>query len=698
VSLKDLLDNYANALTTISIVVSALVTLWITGRNYTQRSLHWRTIRQQLKDEVARVRGHRTLTSPTTMISTLLEEPGLWVEPRFVDAVETLQKGVLTLLPEAELRSVLFDATRPSRIAIVGATARGKSTFARKLFCDLALAYERGVSGYYPMFIDCSVDFLTPEQDDRSSVERGLGSEKINQIKRIRPRKIVLIMDGLDEVFYSPQRGGVSNVLRHLNISDNVVMFARPVTFAEFLKYNPQIAPTRTVQFEEYDVELLNLFAEAVLHKVFQVSDVQRARLLPALTKAISERVITAPLHLVLAVEHALSSSLNNSLSFNSLAQIYGRYVESLLQREIAATQHPLESHQVQEVLEHLCGMLVQRIPDGNTFHAPGLSFGVAEIRTACDAVLGPMKTSGAASPVTWIAARSILERESGSGLDVTRLRFSHPSFVDFFVARHILRRLESNPSRAADLLAVFMPLEVYSFLKLFFRLDIDARRGSRIIDVARVAVEQHIEDAQNGDIVAQLRIEQIIYITAHIRSSLAVQFVRKLALELPIPFVTRGAAIGLAYGGVEEDLHRYILQLEHEYEACTLGPHNTLNLIHHLAYFGDIATPFQGSPAVEDVISAAQTWSKLMDQLRSPLHVGSRILALYTLEVLVRTSQTNACLRTEARFVISPLSNLLSTDELRNDPTLRRRVLRLSTQLSHLQSQLTQESQLCLM
>lgn len=699
--LKDLLSQYSDALTTLSIVASAILTVWVFLRRRLARAWKWSrtpSLRARLGSEIARIRAQRTLTRSTVTIGTLIEDPELWVEPRFVDpalAATAPGPGVGRQLRVEDLCSLLLHSSQQTRLALVGAAARGKSTFARKLFCELAEAYQKRQCRRYPVFVDLSEPLAREESSGDSSARSSPDRPALRGlIARTQRDGIILVADGLDEAFYSGRRSEAYEVLKLPGTKGACVALVRPTTFVEFLKYSPEVAPTRTLHFADYDANRLLAFARATLDRVWGASAERRAQLLPLVGDAVERGVVAAPLHVVMAVENALSLPPDRALHFDSLARVYGRYVESLLQRETAALPGSLKSFQVQEVLEYICGALVLRVAPGNTFQSPGVSFGLAHIREACEAVLGTSHATAAdLGAPTWIAVRSLLERESETGAEPGRWKFSHPSFVDFFVARHVLRQLESDAGRTARLMAVHMPQEVYTFLKMFIKLDVDAQRAAQIVGVARTVLDDQLNRAQSGEAIAELQIEQVAHLVAHIRHPEAIDFARQVARKLPTPFVSRGVAIGLAFGGVEDDLRRYVSDLEAEYLAQGLGPKNALNLEHQLAYFGDVVSQFQIRPSGTRIVTASQLLHKQLSQLRGPLHSASRVVDLYTVEVLLRIAHTNEPLRAEIRLLLTGIEGLLLAPHLSADASLGHRLGRLSDALEGLRAQLRTET-----
>ena len=662
---KDELAKYSDALTTASIIISALVAIGFYIKQRVWKKWRVPTFRELLKTEITSVRGHKTLTRATVTIGDLIDDPFLWVEPRFIDLEGMFIASVASEKKQIrveDLCEILLDNAKSVRVSIIGSSSRGKSTFARKLFCKLATEFLEGHHNCYPIFVDFATKAVQTDRRDHAQNSSVLPQESVfDRIATVRPRKIILIADGMDEAFYSGRHTDVLTVIKLLEPTDVSVTFVRPMTFIEFIKYNTALTPIRTFQFADYDKNRLLSHASAILERVWNISRDRLLCMMPPLIEAVKNGVITTPMHIAMAVDISLNVPGNASFSLETLASIYGRYIESLIQREASALQNPIKSYEVLEVLEELCGTQVLHVTHSNTFQSSGIMFRLAEINEACETVMGTTD----AKLVTWFTERSLLERDTATVADCVRWKFSHPSFVDFFVARHVLHQLQSNAIRTAKLMEVHLPQEVYAFLKMFLKFDTDLPRRAKIINVAQTVYQDCLGRAQRGDPIAELQIEQIAHLVAHIPTPEAITFARHAVQEVETPFISRGVAIGLSFAGVEEDLFQYVEDLEEEYQERGLGPKNTLNLVHQLLYFGDIATEFPMHSATIMINTASQTLSKLLSQLQIPLHCGSRAVDLYTIEVLIRLAKTNPALEAEIRLIQPVISNLLSAPHL---------------------------------
>jgi hypothetical protein len=212
---------------------------------------------------------------------------------------------------------------------------------------------------------------------------------------------------------------------------------------------------------------------------------------------------------------------------------------------------------------------------------------------------------------------------------------FIHKSFQEYFVSRYFYDSMISDYNTTASNFCQIISPSVSEFLKEYiYRINEDATILNSVVQICKQAYKENLQESEDAHVAARRRIarQQLAYYIGNLKSQFAVSFLHsRLEKEIDL-WIRRGIFIGLAFGGNENFLHKYVDLLREERGHCCDANENFVNIGFHLSFFGD--QPLnelhpeidQGLPLCEN------TFKALVYQLGTETDRGSWRLNLYTL------------------------------------------------------------------
>jgi hypothetical protein len=631
-NLKKLLDDYSPTLQAIAYLLAgagAIVAIF-RKRLHLQRFVSpRRQLLKQLTAETEALKESPALTRSGLSFGDLLESPGLLVEVHLRLLPTMAAHNRSSALTAAEFRRLVFDTRGKLHVCVIGPATSGKSTLARSLFYTAVNALNSALTLSVPIYLDLAVISTLLKIESRPD------ENAIKQNSRLPDNPRLIIVDGVDEAIYSGHSLAVDLVLNTVRDIDRLVVFCRYSAYREYFSFKGRTSFDYQLQIEEYGVTSLRHYAQALLNFFRQPPQIAE-NVLHMIDAALDVGALRTPLHVAMAIETASEDTASMS-RVDSLVQVYGRYIGMVLDRETSKPGCPISASELQSILESIAALVLDRTPEGSLVRSPGAVASIEDIRAAATKVLGPERASSMASHVVdWVTVRSLFDGDAGGSGASSRWTFTHPSYCDYFVSCSVLSALQSDIQRSRQIFLRLLPQEVDQFVK-YALLDNRFRDSlTHIISNVRVVLRSESEKGNNNHQISELCVEQLAYLVAHINIYAATALAKETARTSASLLVKRGIAIGLAFGGIREDLVAYVSELRDELQVCGFGQRNRLNVAHQLAYFGDTDVIQDSSIEQIDLGHASNTISKLLKQATTSVHHPSRLLDLYTLESLI--------------------------------------------------------------
>jgi hypothetical protein len=203
----------------------------------------------------------------------------------------------------------------------------------------------------------------------------------------------------------------------------------------------------------------------------------------------------------------------------------------------------------------------------------------------------------------------------------------------------HIMRNFQSDPILTSKLFSRLFSQEITEFIKALILMPEISYSAQQFVRTARSIVSESEYDLKQNDRIAEIRVEQTLYLLSHIEDVAIQKYLNDLPQHVRTPFIERGIFLGSASGGRPQQLEAYIELLRSELQEIGLGKNNRVNLFHQLPYFGDTDALLDSDSFDIAELPISNTLQKLIAQTSSSLHFSSRILDLYTIESLVYLS-----------------------------------------------------------
>jgi hypothetical protein len=615
--LKDILDNFSPTLQAVAYLLAAAGGAYGLYRRIPRRNMRPTAEDiQQLTTKVRAVLEQPTIATRSMSFGSMIERD-LFLE---LSLVPTGSAHDQTPTDVTLLQRKLMD--NDLRLCVVAPSSRGKSTMARKLFCDLAIPWTEqsarlvpsNPGGKFPILFDFSSGTLPVGDDTFNSF--------LSSADRTSPA--LLVVDGLDEAYYSGGINSVNEILGKMKPSDSIIAFCRPSTYHDYITHSCPITFDEYYSIESYRPEQLLAYGSLL----------QSAEPATIVVEGVASGVLQTPLHIAMALA-AQGDGTSAPMTHINIDALYEGYIYSILSRESAKPGYALTAEEVFAILLELGGAAVRGSLPLRTFRSPGAVFRYDDFFHSIEKVIGPQRVaSGGKGLIESVILRSIfMPVRAHAASEWTLL---HPTFCDFMVARYLARTMQTNADSISAAFSRVFSSEVYDFLKSFLFDDTNKAHLAKIRSVCQPILIEKAAQALPGT-ENEIVLEQVAHLLAYSRNLAVTSCLRAVAQSTQSALIKRGIAIGVAFSGDLSDLESYVATLRSELNSVGYGHLNRLNFSHQLAYFGDLDTiPNGDQDELVDMRVAAATISKLVRQLGTPMHYPSRLLDLYSLECIV--------------------------------------------------------------
>ncbi|GAA2160976.1 hypothetical protein GCM10009826_28950 [Humibacillus xanthopallidus] len=554
-----------------------------------------------------KVTGSSTLTLRDLDSNTALRMP----------ATASIRAGANRNQPIADVVKHLTEKLRDNgeQYLIVAPPGAGKSLVCRLIFLALAARL--------------------PDNVDRIPVLIDLRAVNLSKAAVLTDGRDVVVMDSLDELLASGTLPQVREAIENESLQGADVIACRTQFYEQFLTGTTLVEGRTVLEMRPWDVPTIERYIDAYHRHVFHTDDLSVVEgLKRRLESPNVESLLSIPLRLNMALDLIPPGENNLPLELNSLS-LHRQWIVQTLRNEAARRGSVLESADKLDLLTHLAW----RFYDEGT---PGLqtapSFTDGQIRQALTEMLFDKTPDEVKAYARDLELHSILIGAEAVGSGTTQFdsfEFMHKTFQEFLVARYIINAAKTGPEAAASVFRQYLSPQVSDFIKDELKNTSSssgiARQLAQNLQGALASYDR--EAAREPD---SIRLRSTIQQICYYLSSLPLEPVRNLMLDrLAIehdPWVSRGLAIGLSFGGETKGIDQYIESLRRERTLGRTTAANDLNIGYHLSFFGD--QPFDPVQPYLDrrLNTVSSTVSRLIYQLSIETDFGSWRLDLYTI------------------------------------------------------------------
>lgn len=561
--------------------------------------------------------------------------------------VELTPTGSVPITDVASLFVRWACAPQPTPTICLGESGAGKSTMA------LLLAMELIEAGLNPVIFDlgpyrpqCSDPDFASEAWMLREVHRLIGEQGLDD-------SYLLILESLDELLTGLRQDEVNSLLARPLFARAPISFCRDTFFQRHVSHT-QFARTRTiVQLNSWDRARISNYIDAY----FKVTDPnegnQRAREVRGLllTHPHLAAICGLPLRLNMLVDLPQPALAAASIDKATLVQLYDVYLWAALKHEAGRFGSILSaSDKVQE----LQGIAWNFFDEKSHGYSDDRDFTIRDLRTYLLAH-PPESRVSEDERLDDLLFRSLLRvRRADSLATVGVVSFQHKSFQEFFVARHIQDRvLNGSSNEVIEAFRLLFSPEVSEFLKEFFvRINESPDTIGAAVSQMSSALQALPERGQ-GDGRHRIAKQQLAYYLGTLQSARARTLLLRLLDTETDPWIARGIAVGLAQGGDEDAVNRYVESLRDERDLPE-RPSNATNVGFHLTFFGDQPVD-PDHPEIDQLTGGCtKTVEGLLYQLGTMTDRGSWRIDAYTLVFLytrARPGLRETCGKTMKRF-----------------------------------------------
>ena len=534
------------------------------------------------------------------------------------------------------LNYLLENVNSQIKLLLLADPGLGKSTFGYSLFISLLdkVNIENDVC-IIPVHIDLrdhlnTVDFGTDEWIKKNIT--GLGVDKSN--KNIT---YFYILDSLDEFLSNCTKSEIKRKLKLEIFNVSNVITCRAHYYSRYLSQSDIARSFDKETLTHWNGDYKQSYTEWYLRKINIHNKISTKEIIKGIesSRYINE-LCKVPLRYNMTLETLADSNLNLDLVQN-IERLYYNYIYTWLQREESRNDNLIESEDKYTLLECVAWNFYDERQIG--VNSEKIHFTTVELQDFLkenDIIkrkYGNIEISELADDLIY---RSILTPIVHS--HPLNIRFSHKSFHEFFVASFINSTLmkKDKIEEVTEIFRVFIPQEVEQFFKEYIhKSNDDVRKLSIISEKLTNAFKKNMKDKNDSAELSskkRIAIEQLSYNMGHYKENSVLNFLENQLRFEKDEFIKRSMIIGLAFGGKNEHIDQYVLELREEV-INNRNERNIVNIGAQLTYFGD--QPFEAvNPEKDYGLEYCQnTIKKLISQFaNSQNNQGSWKLDLYTI------------------------------------------------------------------
>lgn len=522
--------------------------------------------------------------STKLLIREIVENGKLFISPPWANYMGSVRSE--------ELVEYLVSAlSLGKKILLLGEPGQGKTTIFKRVFAIMVDSFVWESSNIMPVYIPLCDFAYSTDNNGRTLLKlwEYLHTRPSNplpltydQFTSQREKKcIVFLFDGLDEMVMEISQRSINESM-HSDIFDLPSVMSCRKNFYE-LNLSESIIQQHSLE----KIELLPLeFTDSVKEYIVTFCNNKRLE-----NDNISKKIIITiqnskelrdfakrPLLLTMILDVFIDSHEMLEIEW-SRAKLYEVYTEKWLKNEAIKPDSKLKWDEKAELLEEIAWLIYQKSVPSSYAYGDELYQTVKFTRTELSELIERyalrFQSTPSAQLMDDICLRSFFMGNYGGYYN-----FIHKSFQEYYVAKHIIKRMQQSAESLAQTLKASTPAEIASFLKDLLQENANYKNKSDLIaDNLINAYKQNFDDIYSSLIIR----EHSCYYLACIGTQKAMQFIEQSYMNETNKWVQRGMMVGLGIFCNREDIiEKYIGMLYTDSEAASI------NIGYNLAYCGD--------------------------------------------------------------------------------------------------------------
>lgn len=589
------------------VVSSAKFTKW--------KRVHRKHLNQYFAHELQELLGSNTPGSTQLKVRDLIESEDVFIPPGWCPyppgEAEPVGQGQYSA-DEKLQDHLIAKVLAGERVLLLGDPGQGKSTLLKRVYYELARRFRDKSSPVVPLYIPCRDLNIDQEAGRRlEGLYRYLHTRNNPLLlseqefrAAVKNRLLVMLFDGFDEI-----RGELNQDAINQRVNSDI--FLNPGVLScrtHFYEFHLSCSPLDInfpnkiclLPLEQKDIEsyIARVCARQKKDSLFGTlaQEIRRDNKLGDLSKR---------LLLLVMITDIYTAGVEFKRGQWNTAKLYDEYTRSWLKNE--ASKSKLGWRDKSELLEQVAWeIFTAKLPSTLAYgDTQKVTISQSEISSLFARLDAPRRYNRQlAEVVEDICSQSCL------GTSGETYHFTHRSFHEYFVARHVIRSIQADRERALDALNQGLPVEIATFLKDMLQLA--TLEPARVEIITKNLTEVYKGALGKDSREALITREQAGYYLSRLKTDRVARFLEAAIRDEPDKWVRRGMIIGLVYKFQRCDvLEAYIENLYTDREA------DSINLGYHLEYYGD--QPPDGDHKYNSYPRCDRTVRALMRHLETP-------------------------------------------------------------------------------
>lgn len=479
---------------------------------------------------------------------------------------------------------------------------------------------------------------------------------------------VVFLFDGLDEKIMELSQQSINELM------NNEIFYVPSILSCRKSFYEHNLSESIIQQRYTEKIELLPLeFTDSVKKYIIAFGKDKGFK-----KEMLSKRIIEAipqnkelqdfaknPLLLTMVLDIIFQS--HRMLKINwSKAKLYDTYTKKWLKNEASKSDSKLRWNEKSEFLEEIAWLIYKKNnPASNAYDDEfyqTMKLTQKEIYELIETFNSYTQPTPLAQVVKSIPLAQIVEDICNRSLligDYNNYCFTHKSFQEYYIAKHIIKCMEKNAEELARTLKESTPAEIADFLEDILQEDAKYKHGNSLI--ADNLIEAYKRNS--GESYSSLTIrEHACYYLACMGTQKATQFLEQTYMNETNKWVQRGMLVGLGIFCNREDIiEKYIDMLDKDSEAASI------NIGFNLAYCGDrsLEEAFKEGFCDNGESNCDGLIRETFHHLRSEKYQAGWALDLFTLRTILQDKRRGIFALNVNRENIPFLNEFLSNDHI---------------------------------
>ncbi|WP_405596718.1 trypsin-like peptidase domain-containing protein [Streptomyces sp. NBC_01410] len=565
------------------------------------------TLWARMQQEQSRLLSRGVPGSSRITVGDLLTRPGLLVAAPWRAADKgTKRVPILNEISSRIIGPPAHGEYRRRGVLLLSDPGMGKTTLTYCLYVELLRNWSTDEFNVLPVRIDLRAVGTRPVDRDFGSADwlsryldnlvDGCGPVSWLGVaeREGMPIRPVLILDSLDEYLSKLTYSHVLSELNKFIFTYASLVCCRTQYFGRFLAHSPFADSMERFELAEWGDAERRDYVGGYVDYCFPEYDTWEAQNVQLRLESRPVRDLChAPLRVNMALELMFKGG-DRIPAISDTLGLYHAYVGQLLQIESAKIGSVLEVNQKLDLLTDIAWHFYDEGGTGDD------GADIFTLRELSDLITNRLEVASgdAHSIVQDLIFRTLLgvESEQFQSLEPTVVRFTHKSFQEYFVARHLFNCMSTDAWATTFDFRKLISAEVSEFVKEYLeRVNKNSRVLSQVCDVCFEAFINNSAGScgNDPDDNARSRVarQQLAYYLGNLRSKRITEFLKEKLEQEQDLWIQRGIILGLAFGGTVQPLRKYVERLrENRIRGRSLAE-NEVNIGYTLTFFGDQAT-----------------------------------------------------------------------------------------------------------